>query len=120
MRRRPLEEELVGQQFPMENVALRQCEQIFQVRRQQHLHVDNLAAETGSKAIHSVQHILEKRGAVLSPTAGFELVWGMPSEQIDDVLPCRREGIVDNRRNHRRYERTHRIATILGVVISTL
>ena len=56
-RRRALPEQLVERQFAVEDVAVRDVQDLLDVGRQQHLHVDDLRGEAGRELVDHAQHV---------------------------------------------------------------
>jgi hypothetical protein len=120
MRCGSLEEELIGQQLPVKDVALRQREHVFEIGRQQHLHIEDAAREAGREFIHNAEHVTHEGLAMLGPGSTAQLVGRVSAEHVDDVLSRRGEGVVDERGDDGGDERTLRIAAVLGVVVRAL
>lgn len=100
-----LEKQLVGPELALEDVALRQIDDLLDVRRGEQLGVDHVIREAGREALDGVEHGPAEIVFLVRPASTPQLIRRMPAEQIDRVLAGGRQGVVDHARRHRRDER---------------
>src|SRR6202162_3701841 len=117
---RPLPEQLIGGQFAVEDVSLRQANDRFQIRRHEAFDSNDLVREAGR---HFVEHVECSFGQItlLSAPRGSapELVRRMTAKDVDDVLTRWRQRIVNDRGYDSCQERLGRIPAVLGVIVGS-
>src|SRR5579885_17034 len=117
MRHRALEEELIGRQLAMKDVALRQADDLLEIGRKQHLHVDDAVREAGREVVDDAEHVADEVVALLRPVAVLELVGRVAAEEVDDMLGGGGQRVVEDGRHDGGDEGPCRIPAVFGVVI---
>ena len=113
-------EELAGSHRALEDVAAREVEDAFEVRRRQHLAVDDRPLEVGRVLVEQVEAAIRERVTLVVPGPVAELVRGVLHEHRHQVAARRRDRGVDRRWDRALEDRVGGGAAVLGVVEGAL
>src|SRR6202011_808610 len=86
VRHGPLKEQLIERQLALEDVALREADDLLDVRSHEKLVRNHIVGEARREPVHGLQYDLFKARLLGAPVGILQLVGGVATEEIDNVF----------------------------------